>query len=217
MSLETLQKTFENELSYCISSMKLFSKLPEERAINSKRRLAINQFKSCWEKFGLHLNTDYVKLKLVESGELLLSVEGFQDVAKLHCFTRFLEHNSVFEDNHLANPNLGSSYGLSEEKLPLALSDSDISLQPHIEQIPESHPLALKRRCEYGSLICDFLEILHIDVSLISGYFIYITLFIYKSRHLKILQLELTFARCLKNLGKLCCNAHFQRIKNGCF
>ena len=59
--------------------------------LNSQRRLVVSQFRHCWEKYSPHLAPNFILTRLVETGEEILGIEGFYDVADALCFTLYLD------------------------------------------------------------------------------------------------------------------------------
>ncbi|KAJ3197629.1 hypothetical protein HK101_002057 [Irineochytrium annulatum] len=88
MTHAALKTIFENELSYNLASIRKLSKSQEA---HSSYRLAISQLKKCWEQFSPHLPAGYVASKLVQTGESLLEIDGFHNMADLVCFMPYLE------------------------------------------------------------------------------------------------------------------------------
>ncbi|KAJ3403780.1 hypothetical protein HDV05_007610 [Chytridiales sp. JEL 0842] len=67
-------------------------------SLNAKRRLVVSQLRQCWEKYGPHMPPEYVMARLVETGEMLLGIEGFHDVAESLCFSMYLEKAETFHE-----------------------------------------------------------------------------------------------------------------------
>lgn len=94
----SLSKMFENNLSFSMKALKLNSHSNQQRLLN------IELFKTCWSKFGPFLPKLYYAHRLIESGESLMQMDGFQNIADTHCFSKFL--NEFIHD--LALPDLKS-------------------------------------------------------------------------------------------------------------
>ncbi|KAJ3104398.1 hypothetical protein HDU97_009277 [Phlyctochytrium planicorne] len=74
---------------------------------NARRRLSIQQFRSCWEKFGPHLPPKLVASRLVETGETLIEILGFHDIADSICFAPFLERSLGSAGSRAGGGNAG--------------------------------------------------------------------------------------------------------------
>jgi hypothetical protein len=71
----------------------------ERSSFNAKRRLAISQLRQVWEKYGPHLPPSYLMFQLVETGETLLGIDGFHDVAESLCFSMYLDKALALYDD----------------------------------------------------------------------------------------------------------------------
>ncbi|KAJ3328133.1 hypothetical protein HDU76_010540 [Blyttiomyces sp. JEL0837] len=177
MTMDTLRMVFENELNHCIRCMRHFSKVDQSSelaATNSQRRLAVGQFKDCWEKFSLKMTSDYILAKLVETGEVVLGIRGFHDVAETMCFAPYLEKASglavdtnIKSQEDLTGNNDMEPHSPRESKEQPALASTDQTpVSRIVTKISATSHKALKIRSLYGRALCQFLRLVDMDVTL---------------------------------------------------
>ncbi|KAJ3217008.1 hypothetical protein HDU67_008653 [Dinochytrium kinnereticum] len=141
---------------------------------NARRRLAILQFRACWEKFAPHLPPNFVATRLVETGEALLEIPGFYDVADMVCFSPCLERgDALYGSNHalfatssrkdITSEDGGSNTSLGVDVRGFSESNPDNLQRPVSEDdvdTPAHHiSLSLRMRCEYGKSLCKYLHL----------------------------------------------------------
>eukprot|EP00842_Homolaphlyctis_polyrhiza_P000829 jgi/Hompol1/1747/HPOL_000003-RA len=97
ISETSLVTMFENELVFCLKSLRALSKTPQT-ASNAQRRLLRTQFRSCIEKYQRHVKPSTFIAQIIETGEAILDIPGFHRLAEDDCFEVALQkisHNHV--------------------------------------------------------------------------------------------------------------------------
>lgn len=167
MTPSALHQVFNTEIAHCMKAFTAYSKLqdPSQRT-NIRRRLLVQQFRKCIDKFRPYFSAHYFTLVMVESGEKVLGLSGFHDVAKLICFQ---EINNINNNN---NKSVGSGgtvvESINHETVAKAAElDSISSPRHHHHQRshyskavsePKNSLQCLKYRSAFGSLLCDYLN-----------------------------------------------------------
>jgi hypothetical protein len=92
LTLATVRATFEGEVGRCVKALTAFGDAAAAAAVggNAAKLVAISALTACLDKFTPYLEPDYLALRLVELGELLLGLPAFIEVASSHCFHRYL-------------------------------------------------------------------------------------------------------------------------------
>ncbi|KAJ3266395.1 hypothetical protein HDU77_001006 [Chytriomyces hyalinus] len=154
MTTAALTDIFESELKYCLKAMDAFSKLDYAAPNwNSRRQLILSQFRKCWDQYGVHLSKDYTNVRLVETGEALLHLQGFHDIASLHCFEAIIQTAASRLDVH-------RFHGVSRA------SDVPGIATLNSAQNTDAHNVELWRRSQFGNALCSFLAIVTEDPTL---------------------------------------------------
>ncbi|KAJ3240711.1 hypothetical protein HDU81_002902 [Chytriomyces hyalinus] len=154
MTTAALTDIFESELKYCLKAMDAFSKLDYAAPNwNSRRQLILSQFRKCWDQYGVHLPKDYTNFRLVETGEALLHLQGFHDIASLYCFEAIIQTASSRLDVH-------RFHGVSRASEVPGIASLNSA------QNTDSHSVELWKRSQFGRVLCDFLAIVTEDPAL---------------------------------------------------
>ncbi|KAI8900663.1 hypothetical protein BC833DRAFT_618315 [Globomyces pollinis-pini] len=82
ISAEGMLTMFTNELKYCLKSFQSNC----NTNTNVQLRWIVNKFLGCLAKFDGFMNEEIFLMKCVETGELLLEIKGFHQIALEHCF-----------------------------------------------------------------------------------------------------------------------------------
>lgn len=89
ISQKSLLLMFENDLAFSIKAIKFNS------SSNNQRLLNINLFLTAWTKYGRYLPPLLYATRLVESGEQLMQIKGFHNLANSHCFTKIIGSSAM--------------------------------------------------------------------------------------------------------------------------
>jgi hypothetical protein len=164
-----LLQMFQNEIDFCLKSFATFSNGGKKN--NSQCKLISNQFIHLFKKFDGHLDEMILLKKYVETGEKLLEINGFHQMAKERCFLvakARMEGNGE-EGGGEASINSLSAKAAEPTSSPSNDNDGYIARKHRLRRTfgtQLSDYFNIKHRVLFGEWIAKVLEIIEFDFGL---------------------------------------------------